>query len=140
MPEITLTARAAAPVEEVWKLLFDPSRFPEWWAGINTVQVESPNAYTLWMDNDPQFPMLLRTDTRAGRVTMSCQVNDIDFSWQLAETPTGTQITARASMPELEGGLLEYVREMVTSSLGALTTLAEAGTGRAPERSDELQR
>ena len=45
MPEFTLTARAAAPVEEVWKLLFDPTRFPEWWAGIETVQVESPGLH-----------------------------------------------------------------------------------------------
>ena len=68
MPEFTLTARAAAPVEEVWKLLFDPTRFPEWWAGIETVQVESPQAYTIWLDSAPEFPMpqQLRTDTRRG--------------------------------------------------------------------------
>lgn len=114
MPEFTLTARAAAPVEEVWKLLFDPTRFPEWWAGIATVQVKS-------------------TDSRAGRVTMSCQVSDIDFSWQLAETPDGTEITARATVPPHEGGRLAYVREMISASLGALTVLAEAdphGAGR----------
>ena len=135
MPEFTLTARAAAPVEEVWKLLFDPTRFPEWWAGIETVQVESPQAYTIWLDSDPEFPMpqQLRTDTRAGRVTMSCQVSDIDFSWQLAEAPDGTEITARATVPPHEGDRLAYVREMVSASLGALTALVEAdpdGAGR----------
>ncbi len=30
MPSFVLTARAQAPVEEVWKLLHDPARFPEW--------------------------------------------------------------------------------------------------------------
>ena len=135
MPEFTLTARAAAPVEEVWKLLLDPTRFPEWWAGIETVQVESPQAYTIWLDSDPQFPMpqQLRTDTRAGRVTMSCQVSDIDFSWQLAETPDGTEITGRATVPLHEGERLAYLREMVSASLDALTALAEAnpdGAGR----------
>ena len=135
MPEFTLTARAAAPVEEVWKLLFDPTRFPEWWAGIETVQVESPQAYTIWLDSAPEFPMpqQLRTDTRAGRVTMSCQVSDIDFSWQLAESPDGTEITARAVVPPHEGGRLDYVRDMVSASLGALTALADAdsdGAGR----------
>jgi uncharacterized protein YndB with AHSA1/START domain len=128
MPEFTLTARAAAPVEEVWKLLFDPTRFPEWWAGIETVQVKSPDAYTIWYDSAPEFPMpqQLRTDTRAGRVTMSCQVSDIDFSWQLAEAPDGTEITARATVPPDEGGRLADVREMVSASLSALTALAEA--------------
>ena len=42
MPGFTLTAAAAAPVEEVWKLLFDPTRFPEWWAGIATARAEGP--------------------------------------------------------------------------------------------------
>ena len=135
MPEFTLTARAAAPVEEVWKLLFDPSRFPEWWAGNETVQVESPQAYTIWLDSDPHFPMpqQLHTDTRAGRVTMSCQVSDIDYSWQLAEAPGGTEITARATVPQHEDDRLAHVRETVSASLGALTALVEAdpdGAGR----------
>jgi uncharacterized protein YndB with AHSA1/START domain len=30
MPGFELSATSSAPVEEVWKLLFDPSRFPEW--------------------------------------------------------------------------------------------------------------
>jgi uncharacterized protein YndB with AHSA1/START domain len=37
MPSFALTAHAQAPVEEVWKLLHDPSRFPEWWSGVETV-------------------------------------------------------------------------------------------------------
>jgi hypothetical protein len=128
MPEFTLTARAAASVEEVWKLPFDPTRFPEWWAGIETVQVVSPDAYTIWVDSAPGFPMpqQLRIDTRAGWVTMSCQVSDIDFSWRLAETSDDTEITARAAVPPHECDRLAYVREMVSASLGALTALAEA--------------
>lgn len=47
MSGFTLTATAAAPVEEVWKLLFDPACFPEWWAGIASVRVDSPGSYTL---------------------------------------------------------------------------------------------
>lgn len=31
-------ARLRAPPEEVWKLLYDPARFPEWWAGIAAVE------------------------------------------------------------------------------------------------------
>ena len=67
MPGFTLTA-ATAPVEEVWKLLFDPSRFPEWWAGIETVRVASPGGYTMWPDGYPDFPMPqhLRTDHAPG--------------------------------------------------------------------------
>ena len=87
MPGFTLTAPAAAPVEEVWKLLFDPTRFPEWWAGIATARVEEAGAYTIWPDGQPDYPMpqQMRADRGAGRVAMSCKVNDIEFSWQLAE-------------------------------------------------------
>jgi uncharacterized protein YndB with AHSA1/START domain len=135
MPEFTLTATAAAPVEEVWKLLFDPTRFPEWWAGIDTVQVDAPDAYTMWLDGHPDFPMpqQLRTDHGSGRVTVSCQVSDIDFSWQLAEAPEGTEITAQATLPPDESHRLDSVREMVAASLRALTALAETpldGAGR----------
>ena len=30
--------RRTAPVEEVWKLLYDPARLPEWWEGVETVE------------------------------------------------------------------------------------------------------
>jgi uncharacterized protein YndB with AHSA1/START domain len=75
MPGFTLTGRATAPVEDVWKLLFDPGRFPEWWQGIETVEVASPGDYTIWHEGYPDFPVTqrLRTDDRAGRVVVSCQ-------------------------------------------------------------------
>ena len=136
MPEFTLTARAAAPVEEVWKLLFDPTRFPEWWAGIETVQVESAaglHASGSTAIRTSRCRSSCAPTPGAGRVTMSCQVSDIDFIWQLAETPDGTEITARAVVPPHERGRLAYVAEMVSASLDALTALVEAdpdGAGR----------
>ena len=45
MAGFTLIGRASAPVEEVWKLLFDPTRFPEWWVGVETVQTQGPDQY-----------------------------------------------------------------------------------------------
>ena len=39
----SMTARPPpAPVEEVWKLLYDPARFPEWWEGIETRRAHAP--------------------------------------------------------------------------------------------------
>jgi uncharacterized protein YndB with AHSA1/START domain len=125
----TLTGRAAAPVEEVWKLLFDPARFPEWWEGVETVEVASPGAYTVWPDGYPDFPMpqRLRTDVPAGRVVMSCQVSDIDFTWQLAEDGDATTITVAVTLPDHEGARLDGQRELITASLASLARLAEAG-------------
>jgi uncharacterized protein YndB with AHSA1/START domain len=92
MPGFTLSAGCRAPVEEVWKLLFDPARFPDWWVGIETVRTDSPGEFTQWPTGYPDFPMpqKLRVDQASERVTISCQVSAIDVVWQLAEAGTGT--------------------------------------------------
>jgi uncharacterized protein YndB with AHSA1/START domain len=131
MPGFTLTGHAAAPVEEVWKLLFDPARFPEWWKGVETVEVASPGRYTIWQDGYPDFPMpqRLRTVEHAGRVVMSCQVSDIDFSWQLTGDgegdADGTTIVVTVALPGRESGRLAGQREHIGASLAALARLAE---------------
>ena len=128
MPGFTLTTTTRAPVEEVWKLLFDPTRFPEWWAGVETVHVESGSAYTMWPDGYPDFPMpqQLRTDRAAGKVTISCQVSDIDVTWQLDEASDGTAITVRVELPEVEAHRLIGQHDLIATSLVALVGLAEA--------------
>jgi uncharacterized protein YndB with AHSA1/START domain len=128
MPGFTLTGEAHAPVEEVWKLLFDPSRFPDWWAGVDTVRVGSAGEHTVWYDGSPDFPMprRLRADRVEGRVSISCVVSDIDFSWQLAEHGDGTHITARVDLPPSIAGLLDEQQELIARSLSALASLAEA--------------
>ena len=137
MPGFTLTATAAAPVEEVWKLLFDPTRFPEWWAGIGTARVEEAGAYTLWPDGQPDYPMpqQMRADRGAGRVAMSCKVNDIEFSWQLAENGDGTGITVRVVIAPASAHQLDRTRELLAASLPRLAALAEAAArGGSPVR------
>ena len=124
----TVTGHAQAPVEEVWKLLFDPVRFPEWWVGVETVRTDQPGEYTLWPVGYPDFPMpqQLRTDTSAGRVTMSCQVSDIDFGWRLADTGGGTAIEVRVDLPAAQRHRLDGQREVITESMARLVALAES--------------
>jgi uncharacterized protein YndB with AHSA1/START domain len=126
MPGFTLTSRTPAPVEEVWKLLFDPTRFPEWWAGVETVRTEGPDRYTMWPDGYPDFPMpqSLRTEQDAGRVTVSCQVSDIDVVWQLAEDGDGTRIEVQVDLPDAEAHRLPTQRKVIEESLGNLSALA----------------
>jgi uncharacterized protein YndB with AHSA1/START domain len=127
MPEFTLNGRADAPVEEVWKLLFDPTRFPEWWAGIQTVRDDGADGYTVWLQGDPDFPwpQQLRGERAEGRVTISCQITDIDFVWQLIEDWPGTRIDVHVILPDSEAHRLEGYREMITTSLARLAPLAE---------------
>ena len=131
MPGYTLTGRAQAPVEDVWKLLFDPSRLPEWWMGVETVRVDAEDEYTVWPDGMPDFPMpqVMRTDRVNGRVLMSCQVSDIDFAWQLAEDGDGTGITLRVTAAEPKASVLAEKRPPLAASVVALAALAEREHG-----------
>ena len=131
MPEFHDSAEAQAPPEEVWKLLYDPSRFPEWWAGIETVdEARSDNGdVTFYPDGYPDFPMpqQLETSRTERRVTISCLVSYLRFEWQLE--PSGadaTRITVHVEIPEEESHRLDGQREAVRASLGNLARLAAA--------------
>jgi uncharacterized protein YndB with AHSA1/START domain len=130
MPGFTLSARCYAPVEEVWKLLFDPARFPDWWVGIETVRQDSPDEFTQWPTGYPDFPMpqKLRVDQANEQVTISCQVSDIDVVWQLAEAGTGTSINVNVSLPEREAHRLDGQHQAIEESLRRLTALAESAS------------
>ena len=128
MPGFMLSADCRAPVEDVWKLLFDPARFPEWWAGIETVRIDEPGEFTIWPTGYPDFPMpqKLRADQADERITISCQVFDIEIVWQLAEIDAGTAIHVDISLPEREAYRLDQQHQVIGESLRRLTALAEA--------------
>jgi uncharacterized protein YndB with AHSA1/START domain len=129
MPTFTLSAHSQAPVEEVWKLLYDPSRFPEWWAGIETVRSGQDGDYTMWPVGYPDFPMAqqLRTARADGRVTISCLVSDLIFRWQLREAGDATEIDVEVELPEHEEDRLPEQRRLLQQSIKTLAALAEAG-------------
>jgi uncharacterized protein YndB with AHSA1/START domain len=125
MPGFTLTAATRAPVEEVWKLVFDPTRFPEWWAGIETVRVDTPGEYTMWPDGYPDFPMGQQLEVTPAGVTISCLVSDLVFRWTLTDGPgSGTTIAVDVEIPEKEAHRLETQERLVEHSLVRLGALA----------------
>lgn len=127
MPSFRDTALSGAAPEEVWKLLYDPARFPEWWAGVETVEVQSDGAYTMYPDGYPDFPMaqLLETRQEEHRVTVSCMVSDLRFEWRLEPADDGgTQITVEVEIPEREAERLATQRDVISASLGRLAELA----------------
>jgi uncharacterized protein YndB with AHSA1/START domain len=130
MPAFAASVLCQAPVEEVWKLLFDPARFPDWWVGVETVRKDAPDQFTLWLAWNPDFPMTqkLRVDEANERVTISCQVRDIDIVWQLAEAGTGTSISVNVTLPEAEAHRLDGQRWIMAESLPRLIALAEAAS------------
>jgi len=130
MPSFHDSASSTAPPEEVWKLLYDPSRFPDWWAGIATVAVEDDGNFTMYPDGYPDFPMAQLLDTKADhqRVTISCLVSDLRFEWHLEPAGEGTQITVDVEIPEAEAHRLETQREIIQTSLQQLARVASAAT------------
>ena len=78
-------ARSDAPPEQLWKLLYDPGRFPECWAGVETIErTGDPDGYTMYPTLYPDFPMPQRMRATAAGVTISCLVSDLVFEWRLA--------------------------------------------------------
>ena len=135
MPSFHDSARSAAPPEEVWKLLYDPARFPDWWAGTGSVEVDPANpdgAYTMYPEGYPDFPMaqLLSTDRVGQRVKVSCLVSDLKYEWSLSMAGDGgTAIDVDVEIPEAEAARLETQQDVIKRSLRALAALATGGSG-----------
>jgi len=126
MPSFHDTVCSGAAPEEVWKLLYDPSRFPEWWAGVGTVEVGAEGSYTMYPEGYPDFPMaqLLDTRTESQRVTISCLVSDLRFEWRLEPDAAGTRISVEVEIPDAEAQRLDSQRELISTSMKRLADLA----------------
>jgi uncharacterized protein YndB with AHSA1/START domain len=115
----------------VWKLLYDPARFPDWWVGVATIEPggdDKDGSYTMYPDGYPDFPMPqeLRTSRARGRVEISCLVSDLEFSWQLTPRDDGaaTEIAVHVEIPPAEAHRLVAQTDVIRRSLANLARLA----------------
>ena len=131
MPTFDDSATTSAPVEEVWKLLYDPSRMVEWWEGIERVDGDGhlgKGDLTIYPDGYPDFPMPqeLRTAADGRGLTISCLVSYLVYEWRLEPLDAGTRIRVHVEIPEEEAHRLETQRAGVSASLRSLAALATA--------------
>jgi uncharacterized protein YndB with AHSA1/START domain len=131
MPSFADTARSAAPPEEVWKLLYDPSRYAEWLVGVGSVEDTRLDGngrkhYTVYPEGYPDFPMpqLVESEREGERVVISCQVSDLRFEWRLEPDQGGTRIDVLVDIPEKEAARLDDQRDLIRSSLVRLAEVA----------------
>ena len=126
MPEFEEYARSDAPPEDVWKLLYDPDRFPDWWAGVGSVESGQAGAYTMYPEGYPEFPMPQQLRVSGSGVTISCLVSDLVFEWRLAPLDGGaaTNITVHVKIPETEAHRLAVQQDVISRSLSRLAALA----------------
>ncbi|HEY1666373.1 MAG TPA: SRPBCC family protein [Trebonia sp.] len=128
MPEFEERARSEAPPEDVWKLLYDPARFPDWWTGVESVDTGQAGGYTMYPQGYPGFPMAQRLHVTDSGVTISCLVSDLVFEWRLAPLDGGaaTSITVHVEIPEAEAHRLAAQQGVISQSLYRLAALAAA--------------
>lgn len=129
MPTFDDTTTTTAGVEDVWKLLYDPGRMAQWWAGVERVAPHGTGGkgdVTIWPDGYPDFPMpqRLAADSDGKRVTISCLVSDLVFAWRLEPLGDGTRISVHVEIPEAEAARLDDQRAAIGDSLRALADLA----------------
>jgi uncharacterized protein YndB with AHSA1/START domain len=126
MPTFDDSTVTPAPPDEVWMLLYDPVRFPEWWTGIASTTPDDDGGYTMYVDGHPDFPMpqTLATSPEDGNVTISCTVSDLVFQWHLAAVEGGTEISVHVDIPEREAARLQMQRGVISASLRRLADLA----------------
>ncbi len=131
MPTFDQSTVSSAAPEEVWKLLYDPGRFPDWWAGIGSVATGGgAGDYTMFPDGYPDFPMpqTLETSQESGSVKISCLVSDLRFDWRLrpSGTGSGTEISVHVEIPNSEAHRLGAQHDIIRQSLIRLASLAAA--------------
>jgi uncharacterized protein YndB with AHSA1/START domain len=127
MPSFDDSTLTPAAPEDVWMLLYDPVRFPEWWTGIASIVPGGADDYTMFVEGYPAFPMPQALDARPQdrRVTISCMVSDLVFQWNLEPAASGgTKISVHVDIPESEATRLDMQREVIGSSLRRLGQLA----------------
>jgi len=143
MLTFTDTMVAAARPRAIWKILHDPGRFPEWWAGLASVEDvsdavadEDPEGSftaflddSLYQDMDPRRPMVhrLRSVADEHRVVISCLLADIEYDWRLTPLEEGrsTRIEVVVGVPERRRNRYELQRTIIGASIRRLASLAE---------------
>lgn len=128
MPEFEQGAECRAPVREVWKLLYDPARYMEWWDGTERVEIVD-GAATRYTSTYPgtAFPTGVAGGAAGDRVTISCIATDIVYDWTLTPVPAGCAVRVRVALPERFADRLPGQQEGMRTSIARLVRAAEAG-------------
>jgi uncharacterized protein YndB with AHSA1/START domain len=127
MPTFSDSARSEAPPEEVWKILYDPARFTDWWEGMVTTEV-GDGEFVFVQEDVPDFPIphQLQARREEGSVVISCLLHDLEFAWRLEPLDGGqaTQISVHVRIPESKLRLLDRQKNAIRGSIQRLAELA----------------
>jgi hypothetical protein len=127
MAEYHADASCAAPAREVWKLLYDPTRFASWWPGWERVESAGGGAVTRYDDRWPDFayPTSVVSDPSHGRIVVSCLLSDIEHTWRIDPDGPGCRVGVRVVVPDAEAARTDDVVTTMRTALAALIARAE---------------
>lgn len=130
MPEIEETAVCRAPAVEVWKLLHDPVRFTEWWAGISRAETTGEGA-VLYPDKWPgvAVPTRLTVSADGRHVAIDCLLTDDVYVWTLEPHPSGCRVSVRVGVATDDDERLRVRQREILASLPQLVAAAEYAAG-----------
>jgi uncharacterized protein YndB with AHSA1/START domain len=137
VPAFDDSTTTPAPAVSVWKILYDPMRFAEWWSDIERVTAGDARGgdadITLWAEGYPDFALPQHVESHADdrRIVVSCTVSELQFEWRLEAVPDGTRIGVHVEIPEAEARREATQRRIVAASLRRLAHLAEAAAAPA---------
>ena len=128
MLEFEDSACSEAPPEEVWKILYDPVRFTEWWVGMETTSV-GDGEFTLQQVGVPELQIRNSLEVRnaGSAVVISCLLHDFVYDWQLEPLDGGraTRISVRVVIPDDKVDRFEHrQRTMIGASVRRLAEVA----------------
>jgi uncharacterized protein YndB with AHSA1/START domain len=132
MPQFDDFLITPASAVAVWKVLYDPLRFAEWWTGFEKVTTGDARGgdadVTLWPEGYPDFALPQRVESHSvdQRIVVSCTVSELVFEWRLEPVDGATRISVHVEIPEAEAAREAAQREVITSSLRRLAALAES--------------
>jgi uncharacterized protein YndB with AHSA1/START domain len=131
VPEFDDEIHCDAPAIEVWKLLHDPDRLPEWWAGVERTERAADGTVTRYMALWPEFAYPTRIETRheGARVIISCLLSDIEHRWTLEPAAGGCIARVHVTVPAEEASRLDAIRREVEASLPRLAAAAASTSG-----------
>jgi hypothetical protein len=128
MPVIEAQTLIPATAEEVFKVLHDPTRHPEWLVGVDAVEgvrrSDDALRFTLGSSEHPGTRLeQLQEPLAGGGIVMTCLYYGIRFRWRLIADGEATRVLARVEVPEQARELADGYRASVPASLERLSRL-----------------
>jgi hypothetical protein len=127
MVDFHAEAECRAPARTVWKLLYDPRRFAEWWPGWERVEAGTDGSVTRYDARWPDFayPNSITSDSTGNRIVVSCMLSDIIYTWAISPQSDGCRLSVMVAIPDTEAAPADEAIATASTALANLVACAQ---------------